>query len=169
MADINFKQPAHDDRRLAQLVELLFFAYRDFVSDPDAILGRIGFGQRPSSGRPFRRPQPRHAGGRAARHSQDHQAIARTRSCANSSRRATSGRKKAPLIDASGFSISRPRDMQLKLQLISPQIDRFRRALAGPATASDSAATRRSFGHDRCRGAGTDSVAVGRRRGRIGT
>lgn len=26
-------------------VELLFFAYRDFISDPDAILGEIGFGR----------------------------------------------------------------------------------------------------------------------------
>ncbi|MAW88592.1 MAG: MarR family transcriptional regulator [Phyllobacteriaceae bacterium] len=27
------------------LIELLFFAYRDFTSDPDAILGRQGFGR----------------------------------------------------------------------------------------------------------------------------
>ena len=27
------------------LIELLFFAYRDFISDPDAILGPIGFGR----------------------------------------------------------------------------------------------------------------------------
>jgi DNA-binding MarR family transcriptional regulator len=27
------------------LIELLFFAYRDFVSDPDAILGQFGFGR----------------------------------------------------------------------------------------------------------------------------
>jgi len=27
------------------LIELLFFAYRDFVSDPDAILARFGFGR----------------------------------------------------------------------------------------------------------------------------
>jgi DNA-binding MarR family transcriptional regulator len=27
------------------LVELMFFAYRDFVSDPDAILARFGFGR----------------------------------------------------------------------------------------------------------------------------
>ena len=28
-----------------ELVELLFFAYRDFISDPDAILERFGFGR----------------------------------------------------------------------------------------------------------------------------
>ena len=27
------------------LIELLFFAYRDFISDPDAILGPLGFGR----------------------------------------------------------------------------------------------------------------------------
>ncbi|MEO2038015.1 MAG: helix-turn-helix domain-containing protein, partial [Martelella sp.] len=27
------------------VVELLFFAYRDFTADPDAILGEIGFGR----------------------------------------------------------------------------------------------------------------------------
>ena len=27
------------------LIELLFFAYRDFISDPDAILGPQGFGR----------------------------------------------------------------------------------------------------------------------------
>jgi DNA-binding MarR family transcriptional regulator len=27
------------------LIELLFFAYRDFISDPDTILGEIGFGR----------------------------------------------------------------------------------------------------------------------------
>ncbi|WP_127521718.1 MarR family transcriptional regulator [Mesorhizobium sp. Z1-4] len=34
VADIDFR-----------LIELLFFAYRDFTSDPDAILGPIGFGR----------------------------------------------------------------------------------------------------------------------------
>ncbi len=30
---------------LIELIELLFFAYRDFTSDPDAILARYGFGR----------------------------------------------------------------------------------------------------------------------------
>ena len=29
----------------SELIELLFFAYRDFISDPDTILGEIGFGR----------------------------------------------------------------------------------------------------------------------------
>ncbi len=37
--DILAEQPAYD------LIELLFFAYRDFVSDPDRILDEYGFGR----------------------------------------------------------------------------------------------------------------------------
>src|ERR671916_1258766 len=37
--DILAEQPAYD------LIELFFFAYRDFVSDPDRILGDYGFGR----------------------------------------------------------------------------------------------------------------------------
>jgi len=33
------------DRQLFDIIELLFFAYRDFVSDPDAILDEFGFGR----------------------------------------------------------------------------------------------------------------------------
>ena len=33
------------DPRLVTLVELLFFAYRDFTSDPDAALAKFGFGR----------------------------------------------------------------------------------------------------------------------------
>lgn len=37
---------AHDEADLDfTLIELLFFAYRDFTSDPDAILARYGFGR----------------------------------------------------------------------------------------------------------------------------
>lgn len=58
MADINLEHteanapeinPAHgpvaDEQTLFELIELLFFAYRDFVSDPDAILETYGFGR----------------------------------------------------------------------------------------------------------------------------
>ncbi|MGD9827547.1 MAG: MarR family winged helix-turn-helix transcriptional regulator [Hyphomicrobiaceae bacterium] len=34
-----------DTDRLVRLVELLFFAYRDFTSDPDQMLSAIGFGR----------------------------------------------------------------------------------------------------------------------------
>ena len=33
------------DQRVVELIELLFFAYRDFVSDPDEILKGYGFGR----------------------------------------------------------------------------------------------------------------------------
>lgn len=57
MADVNFDRPATTDERspasgekapdtaLYDLVELLFFAYRDFTGDPDAILDEFGFGR----------------------------------------------------------------------------------------------------------------------------
>ena len=44
MTDIISAQELGDDETLA-LIELLFFAYRDFVSDPDQILGEFGFGR----------------------------------------------------------------------------------------------------------------------------
>lgn len=51
MADLNSiraarRQPAAEEAEsVVELVELLFFAYRDFTSDPDAILARSGFGR----------------------------------------------------------------------------------------------------------------------------
>ncbi|HUB94363.1 MAG TPA: MarR family transcriptional regulator [Stellaceae bacterium] len=47
MADI---KPAHTsvnprDEELRQAMELLYFAYRDFTAEPDAILARHGFGR----------------------------------------------------------------------------------------------------------------------------
>ena len=44
MADINSKQSLKEQDAVA-LVELLFFAYRDFVADPDHILERLNFGR----------------------------------------------------------------------------------------------------------------------------
>ena len=42
MADII---SATDDLETVALIELLFFAYRDFVSDPDVLLKELGFGR----------------------------------------------------------------------------------------------------------------------------
>jgi DNA-binding MarR family transcriptional regulator len=44
MADI-ISEPPISDAESAALVELLFFAYRDFVADPDDILEDLGFGR----------------------------------------------------------------------------------------------------------------------------
>jgi DNA-binding MarR family transcriptional regulator len=44
MADINLKKNLSDAEATA-LVELLFFAYRDFVADPDHVLAGLGFGR----------------------------------------------------------------------------------------------------------------------------
>ena len=41
MADINYSP----EEKVVSLVELLFFAYRDFVADPDHILEGLGFGR----------------------------------------------------------------------------------------------------------------------------
>jgi DNA-binding MarR family transcriptional regulator len=43
MADVNLQSTPRD--RLVELVELLFFAYRDFTGDPDHMLAKIGFGR----------------------------------------------------------------------------------------------------------------------------
>lgn len=53
MTDLNFTATrttpagaARDDREPAwDIIELLFFAYRDFVSDPDDVLARLNFGR----------------------------------------------------------------------------------------------------------------------------
>lgn len=53
MADINSSIAARPlshsagaaEGSVVDLIELLFFAYRDFISDPDAILARSGFGR----------------------------------------------------------------------------------------------------------------------------
>lgn len=44
MADIISAQKLGDEDTVA-LIELLFFAYRDFVSDPDELLMELGFGR----------------------------------------------------------------------------------------------------------------------------
>jgi DNA-binding MarR family transcriptional regulator len=44
MTDINFDEKLGENETVA-LIELLFFAYRDFVSDPDALLEQLGFGR----------------------------------------------------------------------------------------------------------------------------
>ena len=43
MTDINSKNPS--DAEVNAFIELLFFAYRDFISDPDEILVKYGFGR----------------------------------------------------------------------------------------------------------------------------
>jgi DNA-binding MarR family transcriptional regulator len=47
MTDINFSahSPAIAEEEVRQGIELLFFAYRDFTAEPDAILARYGFGR----------------------------------------------------------------------------------------------------------------------------
>lgn len=49
MADIisaqDFSGSGLSEQETVALIELLFFAYRDFVSDPDEILGQFGFGR----------------------------------------------------------------------------------------------------------------------------
>lgn len=44
MADIISDRDVSDEE-IVSLIELLFFAYRDFTSDPDAILTELGFGR----------------------------------------------------------------------------------------------------------------------------
>lgn len=44
MADIISRDDIAE-REIIELIELLFFAYRDFISDPDTILEELGFGR----------------------------------------------------------------------------------------------------------------------------
>ena len=44
MADIISRSDV-EEREIIELIELLFFAYRDFISDPDTILEELGFGR----------------------------------------------------------------------------------------------------------------------------
>ena len=43
MADINSQKPG--EAQVLEFIELLFFAYRDFISDPDEMLTEYGFGR----------------------------------------------------------------------------------------------------------------------------
>jgi DNA-binding MarR family transcriptional regulator len=47
MSDINLRARPHaiTEEEVRQGIELLFFAYRDFTAEPDAILARYGFGR----------------------------------------------------------------------------------------------------------------------------
>jgi DNA-binding MarR family transcriptional regulator len=45
MADVISKTLRDRDDEIVDIIELLFFAYRDFTSDPDAILDQFGFGR----------------------------------------------------------------------------------------------------------------------------
>ncbi len=54
MTDVNFSTPDKSSSKSAaetldepiwDLIELLFFAYRDFVGDPDEVLSKLGFGR----------------------------------------------------------------------------------------------------------------------------
>jgi DNA-binding MarR family transcriptional regulator len=44
MADI-ISRSESEEQQVVELIELLFFAYRDFISDPDTILADLGFGR----------------------------------------------------------------------------------------------------------------------------
>ena len=136
MADISFKLHFDDDQRLVELVELLFFAYRDFVSDPDAILGRIGFGRA--------HHRVIHFIGRSPG-----MAVAELLAILKITKQSL-GRVLRELIER-GYvrqeegALDRrqrllyltPKGDELKLQLIAPQIDRFKRALSGPGKATE--------------------------------
>src|SRR5437867_3644132 len=69
MADINFSSPSaavaskagpseHSGEPAWDVIELLFFAYRDFVGDPDEVLSKLDFGRahQPLLHRVYRKP-----------------------------------------------------------------------------------------------------------------
>ena len=88
-------------------IELMFFAYRDFIADPDAILEEHGFG-RAHHRVAFCRRQPRHFHRRVTGYSARDQAKLGTRFYATSSMPVISTSVLAPMTAASGFCTSRP-------------------------------------------------------------
>jgi DNA-binding MarR family transcriptional regulator len=136
MADINLGKSGVPEKRLEELAELLFFAYRDFVSDPDAILARIGFGRA--------HHRVIHFVGRSPG-----MPVAELLAILQITKQSLS-RVLRELIDR-GYvrqvegALDRrqrllyltPKGDDLKLRLITPQIERFRRALHGPGRANE--------------------------------
>src|SRR3984893_17686873 len=65
MADISFKEASAflSDEEVRQGIELLFFAYRDFTAEPDAILTHYNFRRAHHPGVPFGGWRPQITGG----------------------------------------------------------------------------------------------------------
>ena len=92
--------------------------------------GEVRLRARAPPGAAFRQPQSRHEGRGAARHPEDHQAVARPRAQAARSTRATWCRRRAPTIAASACSTSRRRARRWRMKLAGLQTARIARALA---------------------------------------
>ena len=128
MTDIISGTDQHDDDTVV-LVELLFFAYRDFTSDPDAILSEFGFGRA--------HHRVLHFIGRSPG-----MTVARLLDILGITKQSL-GRVLRELIEK-GYVYQRPGDQDrrqrllfltkegnaLRLRLMSPQIARIRRAIA---------------------------------------
>ena len=77
------------------IIELLFFAYRDFVGDPDEVLAEVRLRPRASPGAAFRQPPSGHEGRRPARRPARSPSSRSAACSSNWSTRATSCRRKA--------------------------------------------------------------------------
>ncbi len=158
MADVNFvrrttgKSPAatqdgvaRDEGALFELIELLFFAYRDFIGDPDAILHDIGFGRAHHRVLHFVNRNPGLTGRRPARHPEDHQAEPRPGAEAAGGRglhRAAAG----PADRRQRLLYPTQRGRELALELASPQFRRLAAAIAD-ADPGDAEAAKRFLMH----------------------
>jgi DNA-binding MarR family transcriptional regulator len=121
------------EQDVVALIELLFFAYRDFVSDPDEILGQFGFGRAHHRVVHFVGRDP----GMTVQQLLDILRITKQ----------SLGRVLKELIDKGyvyqkeGETDRRQRLLyltekgdELRQRLMTPQINRIRRAIAGPDT-----------------------------------
>ena len=121
---------ARDGEPIWDIIELLFFAYRDFVERAGRRAGQVRLRPRASPGAAFRQPQSRHEGRRAARHPA-RSPSSRSGACSSSSStRAMWCRRKAPTTAASGCSTSPPKGETLAMKLAGLQTARIARALA---------------------------------------
>ena len=164
---------------MVDLIELLFFAYRDFISDPDAILAKSEFRPRASSRAALRRPQSRPDGGRPPRHPEDHQAEPRARAegagrfrLHRAAHRAAGSPPAAALRDAlrpgAVASLSAPQERRIKAALAAarPRRPRHRDGVpvrhdqrAGAPEGGASWSTRRTASDERRPAAGLEALA----------
>lgn len=134
MADINAQKPA--EAQVLEFIELLFFAYRDFISDPDDMLTEYGFGRAHHRVLHF---VGRHPGMRVA------ELLDILRITKQSLARVLRELIEKEFVYQTEGSLDRrqrllhltPKGEALRQSLMRPQMERVRRALSGGASARE--------------------------------
>ena len=142
MADINISAPYRSRAPAAQadqaphpaepiwdLIELLFFAYRDFVGDPDDVLAKFGFGRAHHRVLHFVNRNPGMKVADLLDILKHHQAVARPRAQAAGRPGLCRAEGRRAAIAASACSTSRRRARRSRMKLAGLQTERIARAL----------------------------------------